>query len=59
MDQVGAIQAILTSLRTKVDGSCSITLECNPDEIEVINKLMKLYLIDKRLFTVGFVQVED
>jgi coproporphyrinogen III oxidase-like Fe-S oxidoreductase len=59
MDQIGAIQAILTSLRTKVDGSCSITLECNPEEIEVINKLMKLYLIDKRLFTVAFVQGDE
>ena len=54
-DKVGAIRAILTAIKTKVDGSVSITLEANPDEIHVINKLMKLYLTDKRLFTVGFI----
>lgn len=58
MEEIGAVNAILTAIKTKVDGSVSITLECNPSEIEIINKLMRLYLVDKRLFTVGFIRSE-
>jgi len=59
MEQIGAINAILSAIKTRVDGSVSITIEANPSEIEVINKLMQSYLIDKRLFTVAFIQVEE
>lgn len=57
--EVGSINAILSGVRTKVDGSVSITLEANPQEIQVINKLLQLYLIDKRLFAVAFIQVDE
>lgn len=59
INEVGSINAILAAVRTKVDGSVSITLEANPQEIQVINKLMQLYLTDKRLFTVAFIQVDE
>jgi hypothetical protein len=59
MEQIGAINAILSAIKTRVDGSVSITIEANPSEIEVINKLMQSYLIDKRLFTVAFIQVDE
>lgn len=58
-NEVGAINAILSGVKTKVDGSVSITLEANPSEIQVINKLMQAYLSDQRLFTVAFVQVYE
>lgn len=59
MEQIGAINAILSAIKTRVDGSVSITIEANPSEIEIINKLMQSYLIDKRVFTVAFVRVDE
>jgi hypothetical protein len=59
MEQIGAINAILSAIKTRVDGSVSITIEANPSEIEVINKLMQSYLIDKRVFTVAFVRLDE
>lgn len=59
MEQIGAINAILSAIKTRVDGSVSITIEANPSEIEVINRLMQSYLIDKRVFTVAFVRVDE
>lgn len=59
MEEIGAINALLSAIKTRVDGSVSITIEANPSEIEVINKLMQSYLIDKRLFTVAFIRVDE
>jgi hypothetical protein len=59
MEQIGAINAILSAIKTRVDGSVSITIEANPSEIEVINKLLQSYLINKRVFTVAFIQVDE
>lgn len=59
VEQIGAINAILSAIKTRVDGSVTITIEANPSEIEVINKLMQSYLIDKRVFTVAFVRVDE
>lgn len=53
IEEVGAIQALLTGLTTLKDGSLKITFEVNPDEIKSINRLMELYLIDERLFCLG------
>lgn len=59
MEEIGAINAVLSAIKTRVDGSVTITIEANPSEIEVINKLMQSYLVDKRLFTVAFIRVEE
>lgn len=59
MEEIGAINAILSAIKTRVDGSVSITIEANPSEIEVINKLMQSYLIDKRVFTVAFIRNDE
>ncbi len=59
MEEIGAINAVLSAIKTRVDGSVTVTLEANPSEIEVINKLMQSYLIDKRLFTVAFIRVDE
>ena len=58
MEEIGAINAVLSAIKTRVDGSVSVTIEANPSEIEVINKLMQSYLIDKRLFTVAFIRCD-
>lgn len=57
--EIGAINVILSGVKTRVDGSVSITLEANPSEITVINKLMQCYLIDKRLFTVALIRGDE
>ena len=57
--EIGAINAILSGVKTRVDGSVSIVFEANPSEIQVINKLMQSYLTDKRLFTIALIQVDE
>ena len=57
--EIGAINAILSSIKTRVDGSVTINLEVNPTEVEVINKLMQSYLLNQKLFTVAFVKVDE
>lgn len=59
MEEVGSVEALLVSVSTLKDGSCKISFEVNPSDIQVINRLMQLYLIDKRLFTLGIVQGES
>lgn len=59
VNEVGTCQAILNTIRTKVDGSVSITLDVNPEDTALINKLMSLYLLDRKLLTVGFVEVAN
>jgi hypothetical protein len=53
IEEVGAIQALLTGMTTLKDGSLKITFEVNPSEIHAINRLMELFLIDERLFCLG------
>lgn len=56
VEEIGTIEAILASIKTKVDGSCSISFEVNPENIHTINRLMQLYLIGEKLFTLGIVR---
>jgi hypothetical protein len=53
IEEVGAIQALLTGMTTLRDGSLKISFEVNPSEIHAINRLMELFLIDERLFCLG------
>ena len=55
--QIGAINAIVSGIGTMRDGSVKVTLEVNPKEQEVINALMNNFLIGKKLYTVGFIQI--
>ena len=57
--EIGSINAILSGVRTKVDGSVAITFEANPQEINVVNKLMQAFLMNERLFVVAFIGVSD
>ena len=54
--EIGTIEAILASIKTKVDGSCSLTFEVNPENVRTINKLMENYLVGNKLFTIAIVQ---
>jgi hypothetical protein len=53
VDSIGAVEALLSSITTMKDGSLKISFEINPSEVQVINKLMELYLINERLFTLS------
>lgn len=56
--EIGSCEAIINSIKTRVDGSISLTLEINPHDSELVNRLMRLYLEDKKLVTCAFVRVE-
>lgn len=56
IQEVGSIEAILSSITTLKDGSCKISFEVNPENIQVINTLMSKYLTGEKLFTIGIVQ---
>ncbi len=53
IESIGAVEALLSSITTLKDGSLKISFEVNPSEVQVINRLMELYLIDERLFVLG------
>ncbi len=54
--EIGACQAILSSISTRVDGSITVKLEINPNDQALINKLMSAYLNDEKLLTVAFIK---
>lgn len=55
--ELGACQALLSSISTRIDGSITIKLEINPEDKELVNKLMNSYLQDQKLFTVAFIRM--
>ena len=59
MNEVGSCNAILKSIRTTVDGSIQVQLELNPDEKDILMKLMGLFADNKKYMSVGFVSIED
>jgi len=59
MSEIGSIEALLVSINTMKDGSMKIAFEVNPSDVSIISRLMELYLINKRLFTLGIVQCNE
>jgi len=57
--EIGSIEALLTSITTLKDGSCKISFEVNPENIQVINSLMNKFLVGQKLFTLGIVQCDE
>jgi len=53
---IGSMEALLVSINTLKDGSMKISFEVNPSDFDVVSKLMELYLINERLFTLGIVR---
>jgi len=58
-NEIGVCQAIIAGISTKVDGSVLLKLEINPQDQEIISKLLKLWTLNKRLMSVGLVSVEQ
>jgi hypothetical protein len=59
VQEIGSIQALLSSITTLKDGSCKVSFEVNPDNVQVINHLMSKFLIGQKLFTLGIVQCDE
>jgi hypothetical protein len=59
MDEIGTCNAILRGVKTLVDGSIKVELEINPEDQEIISKLIKRFSLNKRLLTVAFIGVEN
>ena len=57
--ELGACEAVLSSIKTRVDGSVTVALEINPEELALINSLMKSFLSDEKLLTVAFLRAEQ
>jgi hypothetical protein len=59
MEEIGTCNAILRGVKTLVDGSIKVELEINPEDQEIISKLIKRFSLNKRLLTVAFIGVEN
>ena len=57
--EIGSCNAILAGLSTKLDGSIKIILEINPDEQEILSRLLRLFATNDKLMQVAFVQVKE
>jgi hypothetical protein len=53
--EIGVCEAVLSSIKTRVDGSVTVSLEINPEEKSTISELMQAFLRDDKLLTVAFV----
>jgi hypothetical protein len=59
IDDIGSCNAILRGIRTLVDGSISVSFEINPEDQQIISKLLNKYSLNKKLFTLGIVAVDE
>jgi hypothetical protein len=57
--EIGVCEAVLSSIKTRMDGSVTVSLELNPDEKQTINSLMQAFLLDEKLMTVAFVASQN
>jgi hypothetical protein len=57
--EIGSCTAIINSISTTRDGGYKLTLELNPEDRQVINKLMDRYGVNKKVIQIGVIGVED
>ena len=57
--EIGSCTAIVNTISTTRDGGYKLTLELNPEDRQVINKLMDRYGVGKKVVQLGIVGVED
>lgn len=55
--EIGSCQAILSGISTKMDGSIKVTLEINPDNQEILSKLLSSFATNEKLLQVAFLKV--
>ena len=57
--EIGACMAIVNGIATTRDGGYKLTLELNPEDRKVVNKLMDRYGLGKKVIQLGILGVED
>jgi len=57
--EIGSCSAIVKAISTTADGGYKLTLELNPEDRTVINKLMDRYGLGKTLVQLGIIGVEE
>ena len=57
--EIGTCNAIVNSISTTRDGGYRLSLDLNPQDREVIKKLMDRFGLGKKVITVGIVGVEE
>lgn len=58
-EPLGCCEAIVTSIKTRLDGSFAITFEINPSDQQLVSRLIERYALNERLVTLGMaVKVE-
>lgn len=54
-NSIGATTALISGIRTKVDGSVSITLDMLPQDQDLVSKLLQMYTFGDRQVFIAFV----
>lgn len=57
--EIGSCNAIVAAISTTRDGGYKLTLELNPQDREVINKLMDRYGLGKKVIQLGIIGMEE
>lgn len=57
--ELGACEALINKIQTTIDGGARITLDINPDNLELIKKLMDIKFSQNGLVYVGFTYATD
>ena len=59
MIEIGSCNALLVGIKTMVDGSVKVEFAINPEDQEIASKLLKSYLLNEKLFSIGLVKIVD
>lgn len=59
LKEIGSCQCILDSIKTRQDGSFTISISINPDNQSVLQNLVKCFSDNEKLLQVAFVQVTE
>lgn len=52
--ELGSCECVIGNIRTLVDGSCRISLDLDPQAIDIITKLIKMKMANEQTIYVGF-----
>lgn len=56
--ELGSCEAIISGISTKIDGSIKLTLEVNPNDEELISRLIKRFAQNKKLVQIGLIGID-
>jgi len=59
LNELGATEALINKIQTTVDGGARITLDINPDSIDLIKKLIDIKFSQNGLVYVGFAYASE